>query len=100
MTPDQSLCVIDHMDKTKKELMGIIRSLLTRVAKLENAMGLSEHIILSPEDWEKFTEVLANPPKPTKALVEAVKRHKKLVKPTTKKQIKKMIKDLVKRKNK
>lgn len=35
-----------------------------------------EHILLTEEDVERIKEICANPPKPTKYMLEAVKQYK------------------------
>lgn len=45
----------------------------------ERELEAREHIKLAPLDWDAFMAALDNPPEPTPALREAIRRHRRSV---------------------
>lgn len=86
MNSDQASGVADHINRTKKELLKIIKDLAARILRLENekkaliVKGEPEIIYLSYKDFKAFEEAMKNPKPPNKKLVDAFKRHKKEIK--------------------
>lgn len=47
-------------------------------AKFQAVIGQEERLLLSEQEFQKFVEVLDNPPVPTSALVEARRKLRKI----------------------
>lgn len=50
----------------------------TAVSKADQVIDEHERISLGAEDWEVFMEAILNPPKPNKALRDAMAAHKRI----------------------
>lgn len=52
--------------------------------KSKKTIDFPERILLTPEEYDRIKELCNNPPEPTPALIDAMKRYKELVKDETK----------------
>jgi uncharacterized protein (DUF1778 family) len=77
---------LDAMTKRKLERAAAYEAksvsdfvLANAVAAAERVIDAHEKITLSAADWEVFYDALINPPEPTEALKQAVRRHRERV---------------------
>ena len=73
----QLLPQLHHLSKSEK--LTVINFLVQELESESEDLISNESFFLSPQDWERVTHLISNPPSPTTALLSAIDRYKQEV---------------------